>query len=114
MPDRPHLTETSTRRLPDGRVTPHYDPAMVREFINFPHDYDRWAQAGAAGWSYEEVAPVFRRIEHWDGAPDPARGAVDRPERTDSARLRCLPAGPESRLNRAEPCGFAVSRCGGR
>ncbi|MGH6640715.1 MAG: alpha/beta fold hydrolase, partial [Polaromonas sp.] len=23
------LTETSTRRLPDGRVTPHYDPAMV-------------------------------------------------------------------------------------
>ena len=40
-----------------------------------PHDYDRWSQAGAAGWSYEHVAPVFRRIEHWDGAPDPARGA---------------------------------------
>ncbi|MFN6956472.1 MAG: GMC family oxidoreductase [Acetobacteraceae bacterium] len=41
-----------------------------------PHDYDRWAQAGARGWSHEEVAPVFRRIEHWDGAPDPARGAA--------------------------------------
>ena len=40
-----------------------------------PNDYDRWAQAGARGWSYEEVAPVFRRIEHWDGAPDPARGS---------------------------------------
>ncbi len=39
-----------------------------------PTDYDRWAQAGARGWSHEEVAPVFRRIEHWDGAPDPARG----------------------------------------
>jgi pimeloyl-ACP methyl ester carboxylesterase len=37
------LTETSTRRLPDGRVTPHYDPAMVRQFIDHPHDYDLWA-----------------------------------------------------------------------
>ncbi len=36
------LTETSTRRLPDGRVTPHYDPAMVRQFIDHPHDYDLW------------------------------------------------------------------------
>ncbi|MBP6902341.1 MAG: alpha/beta hydrolase [Burkholderiaceae bacterium] len=37
------LTETSTRRLPDGRVTPHYDPAMVRQFIAHPQDYDQWA-----------------------------------------------------------------------
>ena len=36
------LTETSTRRLPDGRVTPHYDPAMVQQFIHYPHDHDRW------------------------------------------------------------------------
>ena len=35
-------TETSTRRLPDGRVTPHYDPAMVRQFINHPDDYLVW------------------------------------------------------------------------
>ena len=33
------LTETSARRLPDGRLTPHYDPAMVQQFINFPDDY---------------------------------------------------------------------------
>lgn len=36
------LTETSTRRLPDGRVTPHYDPAMVRQFIDHPNDYELW------------------------------------------------------------------------
>ncbi|MGM9488733.1 alpha/beta fold hydrolase [Ideonella sp. YS5] len=36
------LTETSTRRLPDGRVTPHYDPAMVQQFVNYPTDYDQW------------------------------------------------------------------------
>ena len=36
------LTETSTRRLPDGRVTPHYDPAMVQQFISHPDDYLVW------------------------------------------------------------------------
>ena len=36
------LTETSTRRLPDGRVTPHYDPAMVRQFVAHPDDYQQW------------------------------------------------------------------------
>ena len=36
------LTETSVRRLPDGRVTPHYDPAMVQQFIHHPDDYLIW------------------------------------------------------------------------
>ncbi len=36
------LTETSTRRLPDGRVTPHYDPAMVQQFEHHPDDYAVW------------------------------------------------------------------------
>jgi pimeloyl-ACP methyl ester carboxylesterase len=36
------LTETSTRRLPDGRVTPHYDPAMVRQFSAHDNDYLIW------------------------------------------------------------------------
>jgi len=36
------LTETSTRRLPDGRVTPHYDPAMVMQFTHHVDDYLLW------------------------------------------------------------------------
>jgi pimeloyl-ACP methyl ester carboxylesterase len=36
------LAESSTRRLPDGRVTPHYDPAMVRQFVSHPQDYLIW------------------------------------------------------------------------
>ena len=36
------LTETSTRRMPDGRVTPHYDPAMVGQFVHYPEDYLIW------------------------------------------------------------------------
>ncbi|WP_431050227.1 alpha/beta fold hydrolase [Roseateles sp. L2-2] len=38
------LTESSVRRLPDGRVTPHYDPAMVRQFFVHPDDYKRWTE----------------------------------------------------------------------
>ena len=36
------LTESSTRRLPSGRVTPHYDPAMVMQFTQYPADYALW------------------------------------------------------------------------
>ena len=36
------LTETSTRRLGDGRVTPHYDPAMVQQFTHHADDYLIW------------------------------------------------------------------------
>jgi pimeloyl-ACP methyl ester carboxylesterase len=32
------------RRLPDGRVTPHYDPAMVQQFICHPDDYELWEE----------------------------------------------------------------------
>jgi pimeloyl-ACP methyl ester carboxylesterase len=37
-----HLTETSARRLPDGRWTPHYDPKMVMQFEQHPGDYRQW------------------------------------------------------------------------
>jgi len=36
------LTETSTRRTAEGKVTPHYDPNMVMQFLHHPHDYDQW------------------------------------------------------------------------
>lgn len=37
------LAETSARRLPDGRLTPHYDPAMVLQFEHHPEDYLQWS-----------------------------------------------------------------------
>ena len=38
------LTETSTRRLPDGGITTHYDPNMVMQFAGHPNDNDQWPQ----------------------------------------------------------------------
>jgi pimeloyl-ACP methyl ester carboxylesterase len=37
-----HLTETSVRRTSEGKVTPHYDPNMVMQFLHHPNDYDLW------------------------------------------------------------------------
>ncbi len=36
------LTESSTRRLPNGWVTPHYDPKMVMQFTEHEDDYALW------------------------------------------------------------------------
>ena len=40
-----------------------------------PLDYDTWAQLGNRGWSYDQVLPFFKKIEHFerDGAIDEAR-----------------------------------------
>jgi choline dehydrogenase len=37
-------------------------------------DYDTWAQMGARGWSWQDVAPVFKRIENYEHGTDNGRG----------------------------------------
>ena len=73
------LTETSTRRLPDGRVTPHYDPAMVQQFTHHADDYALWD-----AWDSLDLPVLCLRGEHSDlllpesgrrhAQPRPARG----------------------------------------
>jgi choline dehydrogenase len=41
----------------------------------FPSDYDGWATAGNAGWSYRELLPYFRRSERWHGGAGEWHGA---------------------------------------
>jgi pimeloyl-ACP methyl ester carboxylesterase len=55
------LAETSMRRLPDGRVTPHYDPAMVQQFVHHPGDYVQWA-----AWDALEIPVLVLRGESSD------------------------------------------------
>jgi choline dehydrogenase len=40
-----------------------------------PLDYDTWAQMGARGWSWQDVAPIFRRMEDFERGDDGVRGA---------------------------------------
>lgn len=37
-----HMAETGFRRLPNGRVTTHYDPAIARQFHVHPKDFEQW------------------------------------------------------------------------
>ena len=37
-------------------------------------DYDHWAQLGNRGWSYQDVLPIFKRMERYDGGSDEYRG----------------------------------------
>ena len=38
------------------------------------NDFDAWAaETGDAGWSYARVLEIYKRIEDWQGTPDPAR-----------------------------------------
>jgi pimeloyl-ACP methyl ester carboxylesterase len=56
-----HLTETSTRRLADGRVSPHYDPKIVVQFTDNPDDYAQWPF-----WDRIEAKVLTLRGEHSD------------------------------------------------
>lgn len=38
------------------------------------HDFDHWAEQGAAGWGYADVLPYFKRMEHSNGGEDGWRG----------------------------------------
>jgi pimeloyl-ACP methyl ester carboxylesterase len=55
------LTETSVRRTPEGRITTHYDPNMVLQFVHHPRDYDQWPQ-----WDAIEAPTLCLRGETSD------------------------------------------------
>ncbi len=83
------LTETSVRRLPDGRVTPHYDPAMVRQFETRPDDYERWAE-----WDSLDIPVLCLRGQFSD---------LLLPDTAEQMRQR----GPRAVVVEIEGCGHA-------
>ncbi len=38
-----------------------------------PLDFDTWAQQGNRGWSWDDVLPLFKRMEHYEGPKGPTR-----------------------------------------
>lgn len=70
-------------------------------------DYDGWAQAGCVGWSFDDVAPYFAKIESYDGpgdgrgrdGPVPVLEVRERPALAEAfiaaGRAMGLPANPD-------------------
>ena len=53
-----------------------------------PQDYDTWAQMGNAGWSWNDVLPLFKRAETYAGGDDELRGRDGPLSVSDSAVSR--------------------------
>ncbi|MBS0541330.1 MAG: GMC family oxidoreductase N-terminal domain-containing protein, partial [Proteobacteria bacterium] len=49
-------------------------------------DYDHWAQLGNRGWSWQDVLPVFKRMENYAGGSDELRGRDGPLKITDTPR----------------------------
>lgn len=85
------MAETSVRRLPDGKITTHYDPNMVLQFVHHPQDYDQWP-------AYDQITAktlVLRGADSDLLLPDWAEEMTRR--------------GPKARLVTVPGCGHAPS-----
>ena len=61
---------------PRGRVIGGSSSINGLIFIRGQHeDFDRWAAAGATGWSYREVLPHFKAYERFEGGASEWHGA---------------------------------------
>ena len=49
-------------------------------------DYDHWAQLGNRGWSYQDVLPIFKKMERYEGGSDRFRGRDGLLRVTDTPR----------------------------
>jgi len=84
-----HMAETSMRRLPSGKITTHYDPAIVRQMFAHPRDYEQW--------------------EHYDRITAPTlvlRGVASDLLLEDTAR-EMSGRGPKARIVEVPGCGHA-------
>lgn len=94
------LTETSLRRLPDGRVTTHYDPAMVQQFDHHPDDYLLWS-----AWDQLDLPVLCLRGE--DSTLLTAETAQAMRERGPRAAVALIPGcGHAPALNTPEQIGL--------
>jgi choline dehydrogenase len=74
----PHL---GNRRLatPRGKVIGGSSSINGMVYVRgHARDFDAWAELGAQGWSYADVLPYFKRMEHWHaGGPFADAGSGD-------------------------------------
>lgn len=61
--------------LPRGRATGGSSAINGAVWLRGPaDDYDAWAAAGNAGWSYADLLPIFRRMENDPGGSEELHG----------------------------------------
>ncbi len=84
-----HMAETSSRRLPNGRLTTHYDPRIVQQMFSHPADYEQWEH-------YDRIACptlVLRGVDSDLLLPETAEAMAER--------------GPRAKIVEISGCGHA-------
>ena len=77
-------TSTNGRRVPVPRGKLLGGSSSINGLVfvrGQPQDYNTWAQMGNQGWSYDDVLPVFKRLESYEGGGDDAFRGRDGPLR---------------------------------
>ena len=109
-------------RVPRGRLLGGSSAINGNAFVRGQsHDFDRWAQMGNRGWSYQDVLPFFKRMESCDGGDDALRGRdgpirVTNPEPADRLFKALIKAAGEVGIahnpdyNGASQDGIAMSQ----
>jgi choline dehydrogenase len=69
-----------------------------------PYDYDHWASLGNPGWSYAEVLPYFKKLEHYERGASDYHG-VDGP--LNVADPRCVNPLTRAFIEAAVAVGYA-------
>ncbi|MDQ4500830.1 GMC family oxidoreductase N-terminal domain-containing protein [Sinomonas sp. ASV322] len=64
-------------RLPRGKVMGGSHALNATIWVRGARqDYDTWAYLGCPGWSWDDVLPIFKAIENYDGGASELRGAT--------------------------------------
>jgi choline dehydrogenase len=72
-----------------------------------PEDFDHWSQLGNRGWGWDDVLPVFKQAESWEGGEDEYHGSdgpllTSRPSDKPFLCHKIIEAGTEIGLEYAE------------
>ncbi|MEC8851889.1 MAG: GMC family oxidoreductase N-terminal domain-containing protein, partial [Pseudomonadota bacterium] len=84
---------TANRRIPVPRGKLLGGSSAINGLVfvrGQPLDYDTWGQLGNRGWSFQDVLPIFRRMEHYEQGGDDLRaqgGPLRVSEATDEGPL---------------------------
>ena len=66
-------------------------------------DFDDWRDLGNTGWGWQDVAPLFRRLEDWQGTPAEGRGQCGPMKVSETRGKRDI---VEAWLQAAQNCGY--------